>query len=609
MRVRFLAATLPAVLTIAEPARVADPIMPLSQVRPGMQCTGLTVVRGTDITEFAVEVLDVVDGEATSGGPRILVRASGPAVDDTGLGAGFSGSPILCPDADGVRRTVGAISEGVGEYGGKVALAMPIEAVLGTPVDPPRPRASTTAATSIDKRRPRDAATPARRVDAPRHRHPVLHGARVWPLLSPLTIGGLSPALGARLEQAAARRGRVVLAAPAGPLGSFPLQPLRPGAAFGASYSSGDVRLGAIGTVTYVDGSSVWGFGHPFEALGARSLFLQDAYIFRVVTNPVHIPEAPTTYKLAATGHDVGTLTNDALSAVAGRLGALPATVPVRIRAVDVDRDAAETLSIAVADESAVDQPPGISAISFVAPLAVSQGAMAVMRGSPARLTGTACAEITLREADEPLRFCNRYVTDGTDLSEAGNSVGNLAASDVLTAVGLVDGYKLGRIHVTGVTARVSIARGQRLAFLRGVRLPRRVRAGQRIRATLELRHVRGSLERRRVTLRMPRRLEPGLRRIQLTGVGVDFGGDFLSDLSLIFGGDSGDGEAGPPSVARLAKAVRGIERYDGLRIRSGPASDEEGKAAGRPAYRTPDFRIAGRASARVRVVGGRSRA
>ena len=56
------------------------------------------------------------------------------------MGPGFSGSPILCPDAQGVARNIGAISASVGEYGNDVALATPIEAILGNPVDAPRGR-------------------------------------------------------------------------------------------------------------------------------------------------------------------------------------------------------------------------------------------------------------------------------------------------------------------------------------------------------------------------------------------------------------------------------------------------------------------------------------
>src|SRR3954464_5467462 len=138
MRLRpLLAATAAATLIHAAPAFAGDPIMPLSQVRAGMQCTGYSVVHGTDISSFAVEVLEVTGGEATQGSGNILVSVSGPAVDATGVGPGFSGSPIYCPDDAGVMRVIGAISESVNEYGGKVALATPIEAILGTPIDVP----------------------------------------------------------------------------------------------------------------------------------------------------------------------------------------------------------------------------------------------------------------------------------------------------------------------------------------------------------------------------------------------------------------------------------------------------------------------------------------
>src|SRR5215217_554946 len=98
MRARLIALTVAALLLPAAPAVAGDPIMPLSQVRAGMQCTGYSVVRGTTISSFAVEVVDVVDSEPGTDGARIIVTVSGPAVDATGIGFGFSGSPIYCPD-------------------------------------------------------------------------------------------------------------------------------------------------------------------------------------------------------------------------------------------------------------------------------------------------------------------------------------------------------------------------------------------------------------------------------------------------------------------------------------------------------------------------------
>src|SRR5918997_5123591 len=105
---RLLLAALAVALVAPAVARAADPILPLAEVQPGMRCIGLSVVQGQQISQFGVEVVDVID-RGRGGAARIIVRVSGPAVDVTGLGAGFSGSPILCTGADGVARNIGAI--------------------------------------------------------------------------------------------------------------------------------------------------------------------------------------------------------------------------------------------------------------------------------------------------------------------------------------------------------------------------------------------------------------------------------------------------------------------------------------------------------------------
>ena len=70
--------------------------MPLWQVQAGMRCTGYSVIQGTTISSFDVEVLDVAAGEA-SGVGNILVQVSGPAVDATGRRAGLLGLADLLP--------------------------------------------------------------------------------------------------------------------------------------------------------------------------------------------------------------------------------------------------------------------------------------------------------------------------------------------------------------------------------------------------------------------------------------------------------------------------------------------------------------------------------
>ena len=147
-------------------------------------------------------------------------------------------------------------------------------------------------------------------------------------MASPLTVSGVTGSVAQALSAASAKAGRPVLAVPPGPLGSFPAQTLRPGSAVAAGYSNGDIRTSAVGTVAYVDGDRVWVFGHSLEAAGRRALLLQDAYVFRIVNNPNQLGAIGATYKLAASGHDLGTVTSDGFSAVAGRTGRVPAHGP-----------------------------------------------------------------------------------------------------------------------------------------------------------------------------------------------------------------------------------------------------------------------------------------
>jgi hypothetical protein len=575
MHGRLLVAAVVAWMLAAAPAAQAqgDPIMPLSQVQAGMRCTGYSVFHGTDVGSFAVTVLDVVAGDPSEDGPRILVQVSGPAVDATGIGPGFSGSPVYC---DG--RNIGAISESVGEYGGKVALATPIEAILGTPVDAPAPRTRTLSA------RERGWLASAR------------------PLVSPLTVSGLSAPLAKALIATARRHGRTVLAAPAGPLGSYPAPALRPGSSVGVGYSSGDLRLGAIGTVAYVDGDRVWAFGHPLDGVGARALLLEDAYVFHIVNNP-NVSSEETTYKLASLGHDRGTLTDDANDAVAGRLGALPHTVPVQVLARDADTGARKTVAVRVADESALDLPLGTSPLTAIAPLAVGQALSELLASTPARLTATMCARIQLMELAPPLRFCNRYVSDSLDIGDDGsltNSVGSRAAADVMSALSDIETYAGRPPHISGVSVELTVARGARQAFLRKIRLPRRVRPGQTVRVRATLQVARGGVVRRTYRLRLPAHLRRGALPLTLTGVDVDStDAALLADIVAAVSG-SDFGSPGPRSLAALAAQVRGIARYDGVTLRIGHRHVH--------AFRDPQLRISGVARAVVRVRQPRSK-
>lgn len=559
---RLLLAALAVALVAPATARAADPVLPLSEVQPGMRCTGLSVVRGLDIAQFDVEVVDVID-RARGGAARIVVRVSGPAVDATGLGAGFSGSPILCTGADGVARTIGALSETIGEYGGKTALATPIEAVLAQPALPP-------------------AATRTRVV-----------GARS--LAGPLTIAGLRPALARAFVRAARKAGRTLIAGPAGTRAAFDPQPLVPGASVSVGLTSGDISLGATGTVTYTDGAAVWIFGHEMDGAGRRALFLQDAWVHTVVNNPVAAPEVAT-YKLASPGNDIGAITSDGPNAVAGIAGALPPSFPLRVTAKDLDTGKVRSAVTRIADEGDVGLPTGSSPLSLAAAAATAEAAAAILDGAPARQTGELCVKVTLRQLRAPLRVCNAYAIDGTSQ----NALAGPAATDVAAAVAVLESYRFGVLHITGMEVGLRLRRGLRQAFITSARAPRIVRRGSRISVRLGLRHTgTGRRSSRTVRMRVPLGIPAGARTMRVIGTPTDQGNDPTQDgggdLTLVFEeGEEGGDDGGPRSLAEIRSSFSALGRYTGVVALLG---GEE-----RRLLRDPRLRITGEARVRLRV-------
>jgi hypothetical protein len=562
---RLLLAALAATLVAPAAARAADPIMPLAEVKPGMRCTGLTVVHALDISAFDVEVVDVVDRQRGSAA-RIIVRVSGPAVDASGLGPGFSGSPIICPDAAGVGRNIGAVSETIGEYGGRTALATPIESILAQPVLPPGTTRSAPARSSIV-------------------------GARS--LAGPLTIGGLRPSLAQLFVRAARKAGRVLIASPAGTRAAFAPQPLVPGASVSVGLTSGDVAVGSIGTVAYADGTSVWIYGHELDAAGPRSLFLQDAYIHTIVNNPLTVPEM-STYKLGSPGNDLGTISSDGPTAVVGRLGAPPPSFPLRVTAKDLDTGRIRSAVTQIADEGDVGLPTGGSPLGLTAAAAAAESAAAILGGSPARQTGELCVRAALRELRKPMRVCWDYAVDG--LSQ--NAFAGAAAADVASAVAVLESYRFGTLHPTSVEIGLRLRRGLRQAYILGASAPRRARRGQKIRLRLALRQI-GSGKRitRTVPLRVPLSTPSGLRTLRLEGTPADSGGDPSEEgeLSLVFEDDEQPtDEAGPSSVAEVRDTFVGLARFSGV---SASLGDSEG-----PLFRDPNLRISGEARVQLLI-------
>jgi hypothetical protein len=107
---------------------------------------------------------------------------------------------------------------------------------------------------------------------------------------------------------------------------------------------SGDLSLGATGTVTHVDGDKVYGFGHPFYNLGPTQFPMTRAYVHTL------IPSLFSSMKVASTGEVIGTVQQDRFTTIAGTLGKGPALIPITL-SLTSDRGTNKTFKLNVVND------------------------------------------------------------------------------------------------------------------------------------------------------------------------------------------------------------------------------------------------------------------
>ena len=271
----------------------------------------------------------------------------------------------------------------------------------------------------------------------------------------------------------------------------------------------------------------------------------------------------------------------------------------MRVTARDADTGRTRTMSTRVADEQQLDLPVGISPLALAAPTVVAQSVATVLRGLPARQSGTLRMRVGVRGRARPLSFRQRYVVRGISDIESGLSgVAGAMIADVAAAIGAIDEFNVAALEVTGVEASVTVRRGLRQAFLLGARgRAQRVRRGRTARLRVRVQPYLDRAETRTIPVRIPRSVRRGSRLLVLDGPASDSSGDLELILGeLLFGGEDEQvvDELGPRSLDALARRIRRIGKNDAVRARIG---------GGRwfRAYRDPDVRLSGRV--RVPVV------
>lgn len=284
----------------------AEEFLPLSDVREGMHGYAKTVVHGTKIDTFDVDVLGIMKNKGSAGGDLVLVKVSGPLIDETGgIAQGMSGSPVYI---DG--RLLGAIAYGFPQSDGRIGMVTPISDMLRL--------------WTIDYgEEKRDSGT----------------DRDLIPLATPLMASGYTPSGMEFLTDKMKDFNMVPYSAASAGVDEMP-RPLEAGGAVSATLVTGDLKLGAVGTVTYVDKDHMVAFGHPFLDKGSSSYFMHNSYIFTVV------PSRNIPFKLGSVGAEIGVVNEDRGSGISGLSGKVPESVRLHSSVLDEDTGRTQSLNV-----------------------------------------------------------------------------------------------------------------------------------------------------------------------------------------------------------------------------------------------------------------------
>ena len=289
-------------------------IYPLRDIRAGQHAIGKTVFQGNKIEEFQVEILGVLENV----GPRqsvILARLSGGPLAETGVMQGMSGSPVYI---DG--RLVGAVALGV-------------QLLQGT-----HRRHSAHRRDAGRGRSRRQTARPARSPDRPPRfeKWPPTTDSLASQLIDIATPVSFSGFTAGTLDQFAPQLKKLGLEPRQGVSsgGKLPSKlgasaSLRPGDMIAVELLSGDMSIGAEGTVTAVDGKSIYAFGHQFMSVGNTELPFARAEVLTL------LPNLSSSFKISSPLEWMGTITQDRSTSIYGELGRKADTVPFAITVKD----------------------------------------------------------------------------------------------------------------------------------------------------------------------------------------------------------------------------------------------------------------------------------
>jgi hypothetical protein len=486
LAVAFVLAFAPALAVAAE-----APILPLSEVRPGMEGEGRTVFEGATIETFKVRVLGVLENAI---GPRqslVLARLEGGPLERTGVIAGMSGSPVFVKG-----RLLGAVAYAFPFGKEPIAGITPIADMLAA-ATPGAPRAASArlrlphGETALAA--PLDGEAVARALARPLPQLVVpsrfggdalptgIAGATLQPLALPLVFSGFDPDTFAWARGVFSSMGFApVMGGGGGAYSPGPVPDLAPGAAVGVSLVEGDLELSVSGTVTHIDHDRVYALGHPFYNLGPTQFPLKKAWVHAI------FPSLQVSWKIASALDAVGTLDQDRTTAVSGRLGPLPRMMSVEVR-LRSPRASERTFRFRVVDDELLTP-----LVTYVSLLSVLQGHERAFGAATLRVF----AELALA-GGRRVRFEDVVASEQPAQAAAAAVAGPLA---------LLSGNDFEKVAVDGLTLSVDAVESREAATLvrAWVDAPLPLRPGSVVPVRVQLRTRRGETVTETLSLEVP---------------------------------------------------------------------------------------------------------
>lgn len=432
------------------------PLMPIKDLKPGMQGVGKTVISGDTIEEFNVEIIGVSGSETA--GYSILVRLYGDLIEKTGgVAQGMSGSPVY---VDG--RLVGAVAFGKTFNDPHYCFLTPIHNMLKL----------------LDM--------------------PVLRSGDWIPKGTALMAGGFTPMGMEYLQERLQAAGLEAVAS--GGSSAEEAGGLEPGSAVGAAIMQGDLTLGALGTVTWIgDDGSVLAFGHPFMQRGDSNFFMNKVWVLGC------IPNMQSSYKVGNLGATIGAFTQDRASGIAGKQGRGPASIPVFVSVSDLGRGQSNAVRVnLIEDEKLVPMILDAAVYNTVSKTVDRNGG------------GTARLHFTIDGVDSEKKH---VVIDRENMYYSTEGLLKIMNQELTEAANILMQNKFEKIDVYGVSVNVEVTEDVQVAEIQRVGTAKRdVKPGEKVAFDVVMKPYRGAEFTKTVYFTVPKNHPGGKLALNVRG-------------------------------------------------------------------------------------------